>query len=113
MIILSDLENCKGFKSTSMSNQCENHSVHEGRAVLGLEVRTICFRFNPISGYPFFERMRKRNSKLLIIIMSVQILSVILTCIQSSWKTLPSRFYKLWRNQEENVFQDPIWVAQR
>ena len=34
LIILSDLENCKGFESTFMSHECENHSVHEGCAVL-------------------------------------------------------------------------------
>ena len=34
LIILSDLENCKGFESTFTSNQCHNHSVHEGRAAL-------------------------------------------------------------------------------
>ena len=47
LIIISDLENCKGFKSTSMSNPCENHSVHEGRAVL-IEARAFCMvSFDP------------------------------------------------------------------
>ena len=45
LIILSDLENCKGFESTSMSNQCENHSVHEGRAVLQYQLLELIIKY--------------------------------------------------------------------
>ena len=34
LIILSDLENCKGYESTFISGRCDNHSVQKGRAAL-------------------------------------------------------------------------------
>ena len=34
LIILPDFENCKGFQSTYMPNQCENPSLHKGCAAL-------------------------------------------------------------------------------
>ena len=37
LIILPDFENCKGFQSTFMPNQCENPSLHKGCAALVID----------------------------------------------------------------------------